>query len=233
MIYKSYNLDSTHLLGWLALAAGTFTVWLPCEKSCSTLSVEWAVKVLASTCQRMTSTMSMCQWVSYSIYWEQPNEKFIIIIRMGQDINECSKHMDQLEWIEREEGSFWAVVSLARYSRYLTDWEVNAPLEVRDGQIVHRMMFAHSASHYFYTYISAVLCLWLDSVITGCVAPMRGGWTIFCHAGSGHVGRMWSAREKTLKILRHVRELNWGHREDRQWDSFHFPLSYSILGFED
>ena len=34
---------------------------------------------------------------------------------------------------------------------------------------------------------------------TGCVVPLRGDWCIFCHAGSGRVGRVWSAREKSLE----------------------------------
>ena len=50
-----------------------------------------------------------------------------------------------------------------------------------------------------------------------------GGWATFCHAGSGRVGRVWSAREKSLEILRRGWELNPGHREDRQWA---IPLSY-------
>ena len=32
--------------------------------------------------------------------------------------------------------------------------------------------------------------------------------------------------EKSLEILHHVRELNPGHREDRQWGTFIFSLSY-------
>ena len=70
---------------------------------------------------------------------------------------------------------------------------------------------------------SATLCPWLDF---GLVVPLRGDWALFCHAGSGRVGRMWSARETSLKITRHGRELNPGHREDRQWDTFVLPLSY-------
>ena len=52
---------------------------------------------------------------------------------------------------------------------------------------------------------------------------LRGDWAIFCHAGSGRVGRVWSAREKSREILRHGWELNPGHGEDRQWA---IPLSY-------
>ena len=46
--------------------------------------------------------------------------------------------------------------------------------------------------------------LWPSSSLsTGCVVSLRGDWAIFCHAGSGRVGRVWSAREKSLKILFH------------------------------
>jgi len=58
---------------------------------------------------------------------------------------------------------------------------------------------------------------------TGCVVLLRGDWAIFCHSGSGRVGRVWSAREKSLGILRRGWELNPGHREDRHWA---IPLSY-------
>jgi len=47
---------------------------------------------------------------------------------------------------------------------------------------------------------------------------LRGDWAIFCHAGSGQVGRVWSGREKS-----HGWELNPGHGEDRRWA---IPLSY-------
>ena len=62
-----------------------------------------------------------------------------------------------------------------------------------------------------------VVELWPSSVSTCCVVPLRGDWAIFCHAGSGRVGRVWSAKEKSLEILRHSRELNPGNREDRQY----------------
>ena len=60
-----------------------------------------------------------------------------------------------------------------------------------------------------------------SSLSTGCVVSLRGDWAIFCHAGSGRVGRVWS-----LEILRHGWELNLSHREDRQWDTFILSLSY-------
>jgi len=66
--------------------------------------------------------------------------------------------------------------------------------------------------------------LWPSSSLsTVCVVPLRGDWAIFCHAGSGRVGRVRSAREKSLEILRRGLELNPGHGEDRQWT---IPLSY-------
>jgi len=57
-----------------------------------------------------------------------------------------------------------------------------------------------------------------SSLSTGCVVSLRGDWANFCHAGPGRVGRVWSAREKSLEILRRGWELNPGHGEDRQWD---------------
>jgi len=45
---------------------------------------------------------------------------------------------------------------------------------------------------------------------TGWVVSLRGDWAIFCHAGSGQVGRVQSAREKSLEILHHGWELNPG-----------------------
>jgi len=69
-----------------------------------------------------------------------------------------------------------------------------------------------------------------SSLSTGCVVSLRGDWPIFCHAGSGRVGRVWSARQKSHEILCHSRELNPDQREDGQWHSFIFPLSYHGLG---
>jgi len=68
---------------------------------------------------------------------------------------------------------------------------------------------------------------WTSSLLsTGRVVPLRGNWAIFCHAGSGWVGRVWSPREKSLEILTYSWKPNPGHREDSQWDSFILPLSY-------
>ena len=70
----------------------------------------------------------------------------------------------------------------------------------------------------------AFVCPWLD---IGLLPQYpQGDWVIFCHAGSVRVGRVWSAKEKSLEILRHGRKLNPGHGEDRQWDTFILPLSY-------
>jgi len=33
---------------------------------------------------------------------------------------------------------------------------------------------------------------------TGCVVPLRGDCAIFCHAGSGRIGGVWSAGEKCM-----------------------------------
>ena len=69
-----------------------------------------------------------------------------------------------------------------------------------------------------------------SSMSAGCVVQLRGDWAIFCHAGSGRVGRMWSPREKSLEILHHGWEVNPGHWENRQWDTFILPLSYHDPG---
>ena len=62
-----------------------------------------------------------------------------------------------------------------------------------------------------------------SSLSTGCVVSLREDLAIFCHGGSGLVGRVRSARGKSLEILRRGWELNPGHGEDRQWA---IPLSY-------
>ena len=74
-----------------------------------------------------------------------------------------------------------------------------------------------------------------SSLSTGSVVSLRRDWAIFCHAGSGRVGRVWSAREKSFKILHRGRELNPGHKEDRQWaimiDLFHFFPPFLSISF--
>jgi len=42
----------------------------------------------------------------------------------------------------------------------------------------------------------------------------------------GRYGRMWPAREESLEILRHGRELNPGQGKDWQWNTFILSLSY-------
>jgi len=37
-----------------------------------------------------------------------------------------------------------------------------------------------------------------SSISMGCVVPLSGDWAIFCHTGLGQVGRVLSAREKSL-----------------------------------
>jgi len=55
---------------------------------------------------------------------------------------------------------------------------------------------------------------------------LRGDWAIFYHAGPGWVGRVWSAGEKSLEILRRGWDWNPAYGENRQWGTFIFPLSY-------
>jgi len=57
-----------------------------------------------------------------------------------------------------------------------------------------------------------------SSLSTGCVMSLRGDCAFFCHTGSGRVGRVWSAREKSLEIFRRGWELNPGHKEDRLYN---------------
>ena len=73
-------------------------------------------------------------------------------------------------------------------------------------------------------FLSAIVCPWLDfGFPPRCPRVVWCHWAIFCHAGSGRVGRVRSAREKSLEILCRGWELNPGHGEDRQWA---IPLSY-------
>ena len=87
------------------------------------------------------------------------------------------------------------------------------------------------SSHYLF-FLSAIVCPWLDfGLPPRCPQVVWCHWgeieLFFCHAGSGRVDRVWSAREKSLKILQRGWELNPGHREDRQWA---IPLSYHDPG---
>ena len=62
---------------------------------------------------------------------------------------------------------------------------------------------------------------------TGCVVALRGDWAIFCHAGSGRVGRV-----RSLEIFRCGWELNLGHREGRQW-AIHWAIMTRATGTTD
>jgi len=59
-----------------------------------------------------------------------------------------------------------------------------------------------------------------SSMSAGCMVQLRGDWAIFCHTGSGRVGRVWSAREKSLEILHRGWELNLGLGKDSEIHSF-------------
>jgi len=81
---------------------------------------------------------------------------------------------------------------------------------------------------FFYSYFGHCLSVypWLNfglsprrpQVVWG---PLRWDWAIFCHIGLGLRSRVWSAREKSLEILRHGRQLNPAmERTDRETHSF-------------
>jgi len=53
---------------------------------------------------------------------------------------------------------------------------------------------------------------------------IKGDWAIFCHAGSGRVGRVGSAREKSLEIFRMA--MAWGGQTVRY---IHCPTGLSWL----
>jgi len=90
-----------------------------------------------------------------------------------------------------------------------------------------------------------------SSMSTDCVVLLKGDWTIFRHAGSGRVGRVWSARKNTVKYsatagnwtratgridseIHSPTELSWPRQwEDRQWNSFILPLSYHDPGHRE
>jgi len=67
--------------------------------------------------------------------------------------------------------------------------------------------------------------------------PPRCPQVVWCHRGEIElfstalaqgrlIGRMWSAKEKSLQMLCHNRELNPDQGENRRWDTFIPPLSY-------
>ena len=61
---------------------------------------------------------------------------------------------------------------------------------------------------------------------TGCVVPLRCDKPIFCYIGSRGLAECDQPGKWSLEILRLRWELNPGYRENRQWDTFLFPLSY-------
>jgi len=72
---------------------------------------------------------------------------------------------------------------------------------------------------------SPILCPSLDIGL-----PLWCPQVVWCHWGeiessSGPDGKMWSARETSLETLRHGQQLNQGHWENGQWDTFILPLS--------
>jgi len=83
---------------------------------------------------------------------------------------------------------------------------------------IHLFLF-FAFSHHLY-----MVGHWPSSSLSiGCMVSLRGDWAIFYNAGSGRVGKAWSARKNSLGILRRGWELNMGYREARQWA---IPLSY-------
>jgi len=70
----------------------------------------------------------------------------------------------------------------------------------------------------------SIVCLWLD---VGLPCPQ----VLWCHwreiaqfSATPAQNRLavWSARERSLEILRHDWVLNQGHKDDRQWDTCNF-----------
>ena len=60
---------------------------------------------------------------------------------------------------------------------------------------------------------------WTSAFLLDVHRLWRDDRDIFCHASSDRIGRVRSARKRSL-------ELNPGHGEDRQWDTFILPLRY-------
>jgi len=80
---------------------------------------------------------------------------------------------------------------------------------------------------------SAIVCPWLNVGLSH-LCPQ----VMWCHWGEiepfsatpaqdGYA--VWSVREKPLETLCHCQELNHGHRENRQWDTFILPHELSWL----
>jgi len=67
---------------------------------------------------------------------------------------------------------------------------------------------------------STIVCPRLDlgsssSISTGFVMPLREDWAIFCHSGSGLVGRMWSHKEKYLEVQSGIEPRPQGGQTER------------------
>ena len=94
--------------------------------------------------------------------------------------------------------------------------------------LIHRCLRPEiGTSRSFYSCcLSIARCKPFPLMFTGCMVPLWGDWAIFCHAGSGWVGREWSTREQSLEILSHDWESNQSHRKDRQSDTFLLSLVY-------
>jgi len=104
-------------------------------------------------------------------------------------------------------------------------WQGSVPTQSHLPTIVQ---MSESWLHFFYSYFGHCLSVypWLNfglsprrpQVVWG---PLRWDWAIFCHIGLGLRSRVWSAREKSLEILRHGRQLNPAmERTDRETHSF-------------
>jgi len=81
------------------------------------------------------------------------------------------------------------------------EWNHEGQLLLRDNLfLLTRVLIIYIL---FFNYFFTIVELWPSSSLsTGRVVPLRGDWAIFCHAGSGRVGRVWSVREKSLEIFR-------------------------------
>jgi len=105
-------------------------------------------------------------------------------------------------------------------------------LTVADPDQNHSTAAKYPPYHHFFQPLSVIVGLHPSSLMsTGWVAPLRGDWAIFCHAGSGRVGRVWSARKNSLEILRRGWELNPGHREDSELLHWVIMTIIRVVGF--
>jgi len=101
-------------------------------------------------------------------------------------------------------------------------------LTVWIGYNIIRIDFSnYYLNHFLISHRLSVVGLQPSSLLsTGCVVSLRGDWAIFCRAGSGQVGRVWSVREKSLEILRHDCEMY--HNRDwtlnDKWNTHQYSL---------